>query len=438
MLLLRLSILLVALTLVAPATAASPAEARKPSAAQKAKAKAKKAKAKKAKAKRAKARASRRRPARRKGWDPARFVAPVSLLEPVPATEPAPVPVPALEPAPVSEPATLAPAPAPVPAPVPEPAPEPAPAPAPATATPAAAADPRPFSPTSFWNAPLAPDAPLDDKSAIYVADLQRQLLTWLPWINTTKDSVPVYEVPGDQPLVKVTLDKVGSDSQTAALRAAWEKVPVPDNAIWSAGVDRNLVVHQPSTDTLWEFWGMQKLADGWHAKWGGKMTDVSTNPGHYTAPNNRWGASGTSIPLLGGLMRVEELQAGKIDHALALALPEVRKDVYSWPAQRSDGQIASENAIPEGTRFRLPPDLDLSKIPMAPLVRQMAVAVQKYGMVVRDRSGSIAFYGEDPTRLGLNPYTTLFGGKYPSTLLAGFPWAKLQALETQLAVDPI
>jgi hypothetical protein len=311
---------------------------------------------------------------------------------------------------------------------------------APSTTT-APAADPRPFSPTSFWNAPLAADAPIDAKSATYVADIQRQLTLWMPWINTNKDSVPVYTVGANQPLVKVTLDKVGTDSQTTALRAAWAQVPVPPNALPSKGVDMNLVVHQPSTDTMWEFWGMVKLADGWHAKWGGKMTSVSTNPGHYAWPTERWGASGTSIPLLGGLMRIDEIKSGKIDHALAIALPEVRKDVYSWPAQRSDGQIASENAIPEGTRFRLPPTLDLSKIPMSPMVRQMAVAVQKYGMVVRDRSGSIAFYGEDPTQYGLDPYygtTGFFGGKYPSTLLAGFPWAKLQALQTQLAVDPI
>jgi hypothetical protein len=247
--------------------------------------------------------------------------------------------------------------------------------------------------------------------------------------------------VGASQPNVTVTLDKVGTDSQTTALREAWKAVPVPANAIPSNGVDKNLVVHQPSTDTMWEFWGMVKLADGWHAKWGGKMTNVSTSSGRYEYPTQRWGASATSLPLLGGLMRIDEIKSGKIDHALAIALPEVRADVYSWPAQRSDGQVYSENAIPEGTRFRLPPTLDLSKISMSPIVRQMALAVQRYGMVVRDRSGSIAFYGEDPTQYGINPYsglTGLFGGKYPSTLLAQFPWAKLQALRTQLAVDPI
>jgi hypothetical protein len=304
-----------------------------------------------------------------------------------------------------------------------------------------ASAATRPFAPTSFWNTPLAADAQLDAKSGTYVADLQRQLTQWLPWINTTSSSEPVYTVGADQPLVKVALDKSGTDSQTVALRQAFAAVPVPPDARPAQGVDRNLVVHQPDTDTMWEFWGMQKLADGWHAKWGGKMANVSTSSGRYEYPNNRWGASATSLPLLGGLMRLDELQSGVIDHALAISIPQVRKDVYSWPAQRTDGQVASEDAIPEGTRFRLPANLNLAAIPMSPIVRQMAIAAQKYGVVVRDVSGSIAFYGEDPTPTGTNPYAGLTGyflGKYPSTLLAQFPWAKLQALKTTLAVDPI
>ena len=59
---------------------------------------------------------------------------------------------------------------------------------------------PRPFAPTSFWNAPLAADAPLDPASGAYVADLRRMLTRWRPWINTTRYSAPVYTVPAGQP----------------------------------------------------------------------------------------------------------------------------------------------------------------------------------------------------------------------------------------------
>jgi hypothetical protein len=295
---------------------------------------------------------------------------------------------------------------------------------------PTAPAIPRPFSPTSFWNQPLRADAPIDPLSGVYNADLRRQLTRWKPWINTTQFSSPVYTVPAGQPTVRVTLDNVQRD-----LQAAWERVPIPPDARAAAGSDGTMIVWQPSTDTMWEFWQAEKRADGWHARFGGKMANVSTNPGHYTNPTG-WGATATSLPMLGGLIRISELRAGRIDHALAIAIPQPKAGAFSWPAQRSDGRYDSPSAIPEGTRFRIDPKLDLSKISMSPVVRQLAVAAQRYGLVVRDTAGSVAFYAEDPTPTGSNPYTGargLFGGRYPSQLLAQFPWRHLQALRTNI-----
>lgn len=288
----------------------------------------------------------------------------------------------------------------------------------------------RPFAPASFWNARLADDAPLDAKSPVYVDRLQRLLTRWSPYVNTTRYSTPVYTVPADQPRVRVTLDNTQRD-----LQAAFEQVPIPGNARPAAGGDGHMVVWQPSTDTMWEFWVASRRTDGWHARYGGRMSNVSTNPGHYT-DHPRWGATATSLPLLGGLMRLDELAAGRIDHALAIALPELRAGAYSWPAQRSDGKVYDTTAIPEGARFRIDPTLDLSKIKMSPLVRTMATAAQRYGIVVRDGAGSVAFYAEDPTPTGANPFlgqNGLFGGRYVSNMLRDFPWAHLQVLQTDM-----
>jgi hypothetical protein len=224
-------------------------------------------------------------------------------------------------------------------------------------------------------------------------------------------------------------------DGRNPALAEAFQRVPIPLNAVEAAGTDGHLVVWQPSTDTMWEFWRAYKWLDGWHAVYGGRMTGVSTNPGHFTDPPV-WGATATSLPLLGGLIRLEELEAGRIDHALAFAIPEIRRQVYSWPAQRTDGSSFRPDAIPAGTRFRIDPRLDLSTLPMSPLVRRMAEAVQRYGMVVRDGGRAVAFYAEDSTPTGRNPYlgpTGYFEGRYVSHLLQEFPWEHLQALRTQL-----
>jgi len=285
-----------------------------------------------------------------------------------------------------------------------------------------------PFAPTSFWNAPLATGAPLDARSATWVTELRRQLSLTNPWINTTTYSTPVYTVPAGQPTVRVKLD-----GTSAPLQQAFEQVPIPADAKPAAGGDAHMVVWQPATDTMWEFWLASQKADGWHARWGGRMAGVSTNPGYFTAPNPGWGATATSLPLLGGLMRISELESGHIDHALAFAIPHTKlSSSWSWPAQRSDGDTDSPDAIPEGARFRLPADLDIDALKLPPVTAAIAKAVQRYGMVLRDKSGSVSFYAEDPTPTGSNPYPGLFK-TWTNLLFAKFPWDRLQALRTDM-----
>ena len=82
--------------------------------------------------------------------------------------------------------------------------------------------------------------------------------------------------------------------------------------------------------------------------------------------------------------------------------------------------------------RFRLDPTVDIAALHLPPIVRMLAEAAQRYGLVVRDKSANVAFYAEDPTPLGWNPYagpTGFFGGQYPNRLLEQFPWSRLQAL---------
>jgi hypothetical protein len=130
-------------------------------------------------------------------------------------------------------------------------------------------------------------------------------------------------------------------------------------------------------------------------------------------------------------------MQDGHIDHALAIAIPEPRYNLFTTPAQRTDGFRFTPAAIPEGTRFRIDPNLDLSTLTMPPVTRIIAEAVQKYGMVVRDRAGSVSFYAEDPTPTGTNPYPGFYNNQYPDKMLASFPWSRLQALPTQFDTTP-
>jgi hypothetical protein len=298
------------------------------------------------------------------------------------------------------------------------------------TARPAAAAVKRPFARSSVWNVPQPARARVAANSAALVRNLQGQVATYGTWINTYAYSSPVYTVAARQPRVSVALD-----TTMPALADALRSVPLPANAIPAQGTDGHLAVWQPATDTYWEFWKLHRQGDGWHARWGGVVAHASRNAGYFPAP---FGATATGLPLITGLIRVAELRSGRIDHALALAIPKAKANDFVWPAQRTDGNSPLPDAIPEGTRLRIDPRLDVTTLGLPPVGLAIAIAAQRYGIIVRDQAGSVTFYGEDAARFGApNPYMSLYAGKYPNNILAGFPWGRLQVVSAPRAGAP-
>ena len=303
------------------------------------------------------------------------------------------------------------------------------------------AAVPRLFATTSIWNRPLPDDEPLDPASATVTRTFREIVSANLgartgPWIQTSESSTPLYRVSADQPASRVQLD---AGSWATTLQAALEAVPIPSDARPAAGTDGHLTIWQPSTDRLWELYRARHESGGWHADFGGAIMNVSEGPGYYTPLSwpgalSQWGATATSLPAIAGTMLVSELQSGTIPHALAIAIPFARAGVFTWPAQRTDGISTAPTSIPEGARFRLDPSLNLDALDLPPMTRMMAEAVQRYGMIVRDQtSHAVAFYAEDPTPTGSDPYGTLFGNRYPIDLLESFPWGALQLLKMDL-----
>src|SRR5665213_2765209 len=303
------------------------------------------------------------------------------------------------------------------------------------------------FSPASFWNEELPPDGPLDPSSSAVVGSFDEEIASEEqfkggPWINTTKYSIPVYTVPAGQPTVAVQLV---DHTPEAALSSAWSAVPLPPTATPTAGADGSLVVWQPSTDRLWEFHQFVHEANGWQASWGGAMQHVSSDrgvdgPEAWPGAQPWWGMSASSLSLVGGLISLEDLELGQINHALEMAIPEVRAGVYASPAQRSDGKSADPLSLPEGAHLRLNPNLNLAALHLPRLTLMLAEAAQRYGIVITDWSSVAEFYAQDPSPTGTNPYAGpdgYFEGKYPNQILASFPWSQLQLLKMELHSTP-
>jgi hypothetical protein len=292
------------------------------------------------------------------------------------------------------------------------------------------------FAKSSVWNRRLQATAPIDPASAGLVAALATEANREVdagngPSIATGRGSTPLYQVGPEQRPVRVSLHA----SEAPMLRRALTAVPIPKGAEPADGPERRMTIWQPSSDRLWELSGARRLADGWHARWGGAIRDVSKSGGYYDSAAWRgatpyWGATASSLPAIAGTILIDELRRGRIDHALAIGLPAPRAGAFAWPAQRTDGTGPS-SALPEGAWLRLNPQLDLRTLRLPRLTRMIARAAQHHGLVVREQTPSgISLFAEDPAPLGTNPYRRPFAGRTPSELLARFPWDRLQVLD--------
>jgi hypothetical protein len=68
----------------------------------------------------------------------------------------------------------------------------------------------------------------------------------------------------------------------------------------------------------------------------------------------------------------------------------------------------------------------------LSPLAQMIFKAIQTYGMVVTDTSGSVAIGAEtsaDWTGGGTDPITAAMAGQQPYQTIANLPWSSLQAI---------
>jgi hypothetical protein len=248
--------------------------------------------------------------------------------------------------------------------------------------------------------------------------------------INTDDYSIPIYTVPTDQPTVAVS---VAPDChEDPGLVEQISAVPIPPDAHPANGGDHTLVIWQPGTNTEWELWMAARAEDGsWTACWGGRIEDVSREAGVFPNP---YGVAASGLSYLAGAMKVSELQAGEIKHALAVNLVHTTADTQVAPATRNDGNSVADDAIPEGTRFRLDPAIDVTKLGLSDTGVTIARALQTYGMFVTDTSGAVVMIAEDGQPYVAtgqpNPYAGIFGHRESYQVLAKIPWDRLEVVQ--------
>jgi hypothetical protein len=133
----------------------------------------------------------------------------------------------------------------------------------------------------------------------------------------------------------------------------------IPDTAAPDPSADGHLAVYDSSSAREWDMWQAVKSGTSWNASAGAA---ISTN-GNGTAPVGTASGNAANFPLLGGLIRPEEILQGHIDHALAFGMPGVSQLGYVCPATHHDGTTTNPNALEEGTRLQLDPSVDVASL---------------------------------------------------------------------------
>jgi hypothetical protein len=294
-----------------------------------------------------------------------------------------------------------------------------------------------PFGPASAWrtdirHAPVAADsAALVHHLAGTVSDRYGGVAAF----NARQFGNSFYTATPDTPRVDVAFDDCQQkgylpDGLTGP-EGQFTGVPIPAGAVGATGTDRMMSVYAPGSDQLWEFWVVNRWPEGgWSACWGGRIDAVSRSAGFF---RHGFGATATGLSASGGMVSLADVRSGAVQHALSLVVPDVAANRYSWPAQRSDGSATDADAIPEGTRLRLDPSVDVSKLHLSPVARMIARAAQQYGFLVVDKGPGVAVVAEEGTAesalTGRDPWLDILGTTPAYEVLKNFPWKRLQSL---------
>lgn len=221
----------------------------------------------------------------------------------------------------------------------------------------------RPFNDSSPWNAPIPENPVLDPNSATIVKNLGNQaslsMYTFAP---------PIYNADATTPVRKVVVTKPNSKSPFIGL-----DVRIPDGAQPNSGKNSSFFVLDWSARRTYEFYRF---------KWNGADAQVYGG-GSISFDGNGVDMSGSGsagASQIAGLIRLHEIEAGRIDHAISIASKFASKETR-YPSRGNDGDITGPGGLAVGARVQLDPTLDVAAIPgITKGELAIALALQKYG----------------------------------------------------------
>ena len=259
--------------------------------------------------------------------------------------------------------------------------------PPPAGSTPIAGTRCSEFRFDSWWHADVR-DLPVHPRS--------RQ---WLARMSTDRDLHPDFGPSfGDGPNYGIPITVVGERHARVPVRFGYasesDRVRYPlgrDTAIEGgrgSDGDRHAIVVDKDACRLYELYALQSIRGRWRAG-SGAVWSLRSNR---LRPDGWTSADAAGLPILPGLLRWNEVRAGRVDHAIRFTT-DVTGRWHLWPARHDAGSRDSRAFPPMGARFRLRAGYDAGRLGRG--ARVVVAAMKRYGLVLADNGSPWFFQGE-------------------------------------------
>jgi hypothetical protein len=204
----------------------------------------------------------------------------------------------------------------------------------------------------------------------------------WGNW-STDHYGIPWQVVPSSQAGVPMTFQYADQSDPGPYPFPASAKV---EGGAGSGG-DMHVLVVEMGACSLYETWDSTYAAPGWSCGSGAKF-DLSSN----ALRKDGWtSADAAGLPILPGLVKVSEVQAGAVNHAIRFTMNNTQQ-AYIHPAVHAAGK-SDPSLPPMGLRLRLKASFDTSSFSGATKV--ILVALQQYGIILADNGSDWYLSGD-------------------------------------------
>jgi len=150
---------------------------------------------------------------------------------------------------------------------------------------------------------------------------------------------------------------------------------------------DRHALMLDRDTCVLYELYAAD-WNNGHPTAGSGAVFDLRSNA---LRPATWTSADAAGLPILPGLLRLDEVQAGRVDHAIRFTASRTDRS-FLWPARHQAGAANDPSLPPMGARFRLRADFDTAGY--RPDTQVVLRAMQHYGLILADNGSNWFFQG--------------------------------------------